>query len=227
MPARPRPVNESRRHPARPAEAPELSFQQHIADIPVGRGTDLEAELSGLSSGPAGWKAGVTPDEARTASGRHSCRQRPAPARLPRHRNNGRPFPTLWRTVVHVHHHPGSRSDQQFGRAGYPLRCDLDHARLQNAWAKGSCKNNFGFWRPRRRARCEARGRECIRCDTRPTEERSRWPGGAAVPPGWGSLIVWLRCSLLTDRCGYARRSRLASQPNTLQQSRKLSLHEP
>ena len=33
----------------------------------------------------------------------------------------------------------------------------------------------------RDRARCEARGRECIRSDTRPPEQRSRWPDGA--PP--------------------------------------------
>jgi len=51
-------------------------------------------------------------------------------------------------------------------------------------------KITSGFWRERRRARCEApacrggagrQGRECIPCDTRPTEQRSRWPG--AAPP--------------------------------------------
>ena len=55
--------------------------------------------------------------------------------------------------------------------------------------AKGLCKNYFRFWRERHRARCEARGRECIRSDTRPTEERSRWPG-AAPPRRAGGL--WL-----------------------------------
>ncbi|MBP8261707.1 MAG: ADP-ribosylglycohydrolase family protein [Verrucomicrobia bacterium] len=46
---------------------------------------------------------------------------------------------------------------------------------------KGLCKNYFRFWRERRRARCEAQGRECIPSDTRPTEQRSKWPG--AAPP--------------------------------------------
>src|SRR5437016_2055931 len=47
------------------------------------------------------------------------------------------------------------------------------------------------------------------------------------APPGWGSLACWLRCSLLTDRCGYARRSRLASKPKSLQQNRNLFLSGP
>ena len=47
------------------------------------------------------------------------------------------------------------------------------------------------------------------------------------APQGWGALARWLRCSLLTDRCGYARRSRLASEPNPLQQNRNSFLHRP
>ena len=47
------------------------------------------------------------------------------------------------------------------------------------------------------------------------------------APEGWGPWARWLRHSLLTDRSGYARRSCLASQPNSLQQNRKLFLHGP
>ena len=61
-------------------------------------------------------------------------------------------------------------------------------------------------------------------CDRRATKQMAR---RRPAPPGWGSLACWLRCSLLTDRCGYARRSRLASKPNSLQQNRNLFLNEP
>src|SRR2546423_665899 len=61
-------------------------------------------------------------------------------------------------------------------------------------------------------------------CDRRARKQMAR---RRPAPPGWGSLACWLRCSLLTDRCGYARRSRLASKPNSLQQNRNLFLNEP
>src|SRR5216117_1211541 len=61
-------------------------------------------------------------------------------------------------------------------------------------------------------------------CDRRARKQMAR---RRPAPPGWGSLACSLRCSLLTDRCGYARRSRLASKPNSLQQNRNLFLNEP
>jgi len=47
------------------------------------------------------------------------------------------------------------------------------------------------------------------------------------APEGWGDLARWLRCSSVTDRFGYAPSSRLASEPNPLQQNRKYFLHRP
>src|SRR6266545_4087045 len=61
-------------------------------------------------------------------------------------------------------------------------------------------------------------------CDRRATKQMAR---RRPAPRGWGSLACWLRCSLLTDRCGYARRSRLASKPKSRQQNRNLFLNGP
>src|SRR5687767_2817791 len=49
------------------------------------------------------------------------------------------------------------------------------------------------------------------------TEEQRR-PGqkSEATLRARALWAVWRRCSLLTDRCGYARRSRLAIQPKAL-----------
>jgi len=42
------------------------------------------------------------------------------------------------------------------------LECWKKCRELRLFVAKGLCKNYFRFWRERHRARCEARGRECI-----------------------------------------------------------------
>src|SRR5947208_12975372 len=58
-------------------------------------------------------------------------------------------------------------------------------------------------------------------------EQRSRWPG-AAPPPRAGA--VWLSgvvARSLQTAGGYARRSRLARQPNSRQQNRNLFLSRP
>src|SRR5439155_13357615 len=44
-------------------------------------------------------------------------------------------------------------------------------------------------------------------------------PARRRAPPGCGPQARWLRCSLLTYRSGYARRSRLASGPGGQQQN--------
>jgi hypothetical protein len=62
----------------------------------------------------------------------------------------------------------------------------------------------------------EARGRECIRSDTRPTEQRS--PRPISAQPG-GRHVFWAEALLLApyrSTAGYARRSRLASAQNPL-----------
>src|SRR5437762_12709646 len=65
-------------------------------------------------------------------------------------------------------------------------------------------------------ARGEARGRECIRSDTRPTEQRSHGPNWAQPR---GRHVFWPEASLLApyrSTAGYARRARLASAQNPL-----------
>src|SRR6058998_2395199 len=60
----------------------------------------------------------------------------------------------------------------------------------------------------------EARGRECIPSDTRPTEQRS--PRPISAQPG-GRPVFWAEALLLApyrSTAGYARRSRLASAQN-------------
>src|SRR2546427_6731657 len=62
----------------------------------------------------------------------------------------------------------------------------------------------------------EARGRECIPSDTRPTEQRS--PRPISAQPG-GRHVFWAEALLLApyrSTAGYARRSRLASAQNPL-----------
>src|SRR6266581_6253705 len=62
----------------------------------------------------------------------------------------------------------------------------------------------------------EARGRECIPSDTRPTEQRS--PRPISAQPG-GRHVFWAEALLLAPHrstSGYARRSRLASAENPL-----------
>src|SRR5712664_2921868 len=62
----------------------------------------------------------------------------------------------------------------------------------------------------------EARGRECIRSDTRPTEQRSPRPISAQPE---GRHVFWAEALLLAPHrstAGYARRSRLASAQNPL-----------
>src|SRR5438876_10316883 len=62
----------------------------------------------------------------------------------------------------------------------------------------------------------EARGRECIPSDTRPTEQRS--PGPISAQPA-GRHVFWSEALLLAPHrstSGYARRSRLASAQNPL-----------
>src|SRR6267154_2742980 len=62
----------------------------------------------------------------------------------------------------------------------------------------------------------EARGRECIRSDTRPTEQRS--PRPISAQPA-GRHVFWAEALLLApyrSTAGYARRSRLASAQNPL-----------
>src|SRR3989442_983294 len=62
----------------------------------------------------------------------------------------------------------------------------------------------------------EARGRECIRSDTRPTEQRSPRPISAQPE---GRHVFWAEALLLApyrSAVGYARRSRLASAQNPL-----------
>src|SRR6266481_8278489 len=62
----------------------------------------------------------------------------------------------------------------------------------------------------------EARGRECIRSDTRPTEQRS--PRPISAQPG-GRHVFWAEPLLLApyrSTTGCARRSRLASAQNLL-----------
>src|SRR5437870_12713978 len=92
---------------------------------------------------------------------------------------------------------------------------------------KGPFKNNFRFWRERRRARCEARGGSIPHSGAVTDEQRSRWPD-AAPPLGAGAL--WLAGFVAHSSqtaVRYARRSRLASKPNSLQQNRNLFLNEP
>src|SRR2546428_934382 len=62
----------------------------------------------------------------------------------------------------------------------------------------------------------EARGRECIPSDTRPTEQRSPRPISAQPE---GRHVFWAEALLLApyrSTAGYARRSRLASAQNPL-----------
>src|SRR2546427_950702 len=62
----------------------------------------------------------------------------------------------------------------------------------------------------------EARGRECIPSDTRPTEQRS--PRPISAQPG-GQHVFWAEALLLAPHrstLGYAHRSRLASAQNPL-----------
>src|SRR3989449_7151745 len=62
----------------------------------------------------------------------------------------------------------------------------------------------------------EARRRECIPSDTRPTEQRS--PRPISAQPG-GRHVFWAEALLLApyrSTAGYARRSRLASAQNPL-----------
>src|SRR5438876_10443096 len=62
----------------------------------------------------------------------------------------------------------------------------------------------------------EARGRECIPGDTRPTEQRSPRPISAQPE---GRHVFWAEALLLAPHrsiAGYARRSRLASAQNPL-----------
>jgi hypothetical protein len=50
-------------------------------------------------------------------------------------------------------------------------------------------------------------------CNRRATPERRKIGATRRARAPWA---VWLRCSLLTGRCGHARRSRLAIQPKEL-----------
>jgi hypothetical protein len=62
----------------------------------------------------------------------------------------------------------------------------------------------------------EARGKECIRSDTRLTEQRSHRPNSEQPS---GRRVFWTEASLLPlyrSTAGYARRSRLASAKNPL-----------
>src|SRR2546427_4643422 len=73
-----------------------------------------------------------------------------------------------------------------------------------------------GFVARRLQPHGEARRRECIRSDTRPTEQRS--PRPISAQPG-GRHVFWAEALLLAPHrstWGYARRSRLASAQNPL-----------
>jgi len=80
-------------------------------------------------------------------------------------------------------------------------------------WGKGLCKNYFRFWRERRRARCEAQGRECI--PLRSSTDRATKPMARRrpVPAGWGPWARWLCCSSRTDRAGMLARRALPARP--------------
>src|SRR5216117_3534808 len=76
-------------------------------------------------------------------------------------------------------------------------------------------RNNYTFV-PLKLAWGEARRRECIRSDTRPTEQRSPRPISAQPE---GRHVFWAEALLLApyrSTLGYARRSRLASAQNPL-----------
>ena len=98
----------------------------------------------------------------------------PSPSPVPQ---SGTPSPTCLRR--------GFGRQVGWERAGVRGSCRVGCGPL----SKGLCKNYFRFWRERHRARCEARGRECIRSDTRPTENEADRPG-AAPPRRAGGL--WL-----------------------------------
>src|SRR5437867_12459513 len=76
-------------------------------------------------------------------------------------------------------------------------------------------RNNYAFV-ALKLAWGEARGRECIRSDTRPTEQRSPRPLSAQPE---GQHVFWADALLLApyrSTAGYARHSRLASSQNPL-----------
>src|SRR5216117_2792260 len=79
----------------------------------------------------------------------------------------------------------------------------------------GVLRNNYTFV-ALKLAWGEARGRECIPSDTRPTEQRSTRPISAQPE---GRHVFWAEALLLApyrSTAGYARRSRLASAQNPL-----------
>src|SRR5438874_2179728 len=103
----------------------------------------------------------------------------------------------------------------------------LSASRLQNSSAYESAvlmRSQFLLWCLRNNytfvalklAWGEARGRECIPSDTRPTEQRSPRPISAQPE---GRHVFWAEALLLApyrSTSGYARRSRLASAQNPL-----------
>src|SRR5206468_8254422 len=82
-------------------------------------------------------------------------------------------------------------------------------------WLVWCLRNNYTFV-ALKLAWGEARGRECIPSDTRPTEQRSPRPISAQPE---GRHVFWAKALLLApyrSTSGYARRSRLASAQNPL-----------
>src|SRR5439155_25411618 len=99
-----------------------------------------------------------------------------------------------------------------------PRKCRMSICRGESVVA-GSLvwclRNNYTFV-ALKLAWGEARGRECIRSDTRPTEQRG--PRPISAQPG-GRHVFWAEALLLAPHrstSGYARRSRLASTQNPL-----------
>ena len=92
--------------------------------------------------------------------------------------------------------------------------------------AKGPSKNNFGFWRERRRARCEARGGSIAAglCDRRATKQMAR---RRSAPQGWGCLARWRCCSLGRVSRDTLPRSRVASEPNNPSKIRSYFCSDP
>src|SRR6266568_4162602 len=98
----------------------------------------------------------------------------------------------------------------------HPSELQIDSPAASGNWPLVWCLRNSYTFVSLKLAWGEARRRECIRSDTRPTEQRSPRPISAQPE---GRHVFWAEALLLAPHrstSGYARRSRLASTQNPL-----------
>src|SRR5206468_1424131 len=152
-------------------------------------------------------------------SSQHNQASRPNPRPTPRRnhrarhaRRTARTGRSLRQTCPHLKHYDDRRKFREAGRE--LISGSVEIGRFILVW----CLRNSYTFVALKLAWGEARGRECIPSDTRPTEQRSPSPRPISAQPE-GRHVFWAEALLLApyrSTSGYARRSRLASAQNPL-----------